>query len=31
MTYLLGIDFMYNTPKNQLFVEKIMNKYKILS
>ena len=27
MTYLLGIDFMYNTPKNQLSVEKIMNKY----
>lgn len=27
MSYLLGIDFMYDTPKNRLTIEKIMVKY----
>jgi hypothetical protein len=27
MTYLLGIDFYYDNPKNKLYIEKIMNKY----
>ena len=27
MSYLLGIDFYYDNPKNRLFIEKIMNKH----
>ena len=27
MSYLLGIDFMYDNPKNRLSVDKIMSKY----
>ena len=27
MSYLLGIDFMYDNPKNRLSIEKIMSKH----
>jgi len=27
MSYLLGIDFYYDNPKNRLSIEKIMNKH----
>ena len=27
MTHLLGIDFMYDNPKNRLSIEKIMSKH----